>query len=170
MLGLDAELSHYEENLAQRLQGIEFDNLQTTLRDAVTTTRWLGLHYLWVDVVCLIQDDGLDKEKEIGNIASGVDTGFLHHKPMKPKPVQILIRLPGNKIGNLKVYVKSLSYIDINVLLYHRGWALQELLLFPRYSFSAKNEARTACPLRASSLRVEIPCFRVTHSISGARS
>jgi hypothetical protein len=38
-------------------QGIEIAKLTSTFRDAVTVTRELGLRYLWIDSICIIQKD-----------------------------------------------------------------------------------------------------------------
>jgi hypothetical protein len=43
---------------------IRFVNLPKTLQDAVTITRRLGVKYLWVDALCIIQGDKDDWERE----------------------------------------------------------------------------------------------------------
>jgi hypothetical protein len=44
---------------------IEFSLLPKTLKDVVICTRGLGVRYLWVDRLCIIQDDERDKAIEI---------------------------------------------------------------------------------------------------------
>jgi len=44
-------------NLADRLHGIRLADLPKTFRDAVAITRALGVRYLWIDSLCIIQDD-----------------------------------------------------------------------------------------------------------------
>lgn len=39
-------------------QGIEWEELPKTFQDAVLVTRALGVQYLWIDTLCIIQDDG----------------------------------------------------------------------------------------------------------------
>ncbi|KAK7997629.1 hypothetical protein PG989_005669 [Apiospora arundinis] len=50
------------ENIQQRLVGFPLTDLPRTIRDAVEFTRALGLHYLWVDAVCILQDQAKDDE------------------------------------------------------------------------------------------------------------
>ncbi|KAI0965225.1 hypothetical protein F4678DRAFT_453396 [Xylaria arbuscula] len=50
-------------------QGIEVSVLPHTLRDAVTALSSLELEYMWIDALCIKQDDALDKEVEISRMA-----------------------------------------------------------------------------------------------------
>ncbi|KAI1213284.1 heterokaryon incompatibility protein-domain-containing protein [Annulohypoxylon truncatum] len=50
---------------------IHLDELSPTLRDAVRIARWLDIQYLWIDSLCIIQDDAKDWEEQsvqMGNI------------------------------------------------------------------------------------------------------
>lgn len=53
-----------EKNIEARLQGFSFSELPNTFRDAVKVTRELGLQYLWVDSLCIIQWNQEDWERE----------------------------------------------------------------------------------------------------------
>ncbi|KAF4308318.1 hypothetical protein GTA08_BOTSDO03802 [Botryosphaeria dothidea] len=41
-----------------------------TIKDAAQVTRELGLNYIWVDALCIIQDNLDDKKIQIGNMAT----------------------------------------------------------------------------------------------------
>ncbi|TVY90459.1 hypothetical protein LAWI1_G004505 [Lachnellula willkommii] len=52
------------ETLDKRMANIELEELPQTFRDAVEVTRSLGLLYLWIDSLCIIQGDPLDWEEQ----------------------------------------------------------------------------------------------------------
>jgi hypothetical protein len=52
-------------NLDIYTQSIQEDDLPQTLFDAIRFTRALGLQYLWVDSLCIVQDSTEDKERQI---------------------------------------------------------------------------------------------------------
>ena len=44
-------------NIEARKLGFELDELPSSFRDAITVTRALGIRYLWIDSLCIMQDD-----------------------------------------------------------------------------------------------------------------
>lgn len=58
------------DSIAARQKQILYSDLTKTFQDAVTVTRDLGLRYLWIDALCIIQDDAHDWEGESGNMAA----------------------------------------------------------------------------------------------------
>lgn len=61
----------------RRENGITFAQLPETLQDAVLMVRYLGLSYLWVDCLCIIQDDLVDWENEAAQMADVYSNAFL---------------------------------------------------------------------------------------------
>lgn len=51
-------------NLSTQFQAISFDSLPKTIIDAIHLCYKLGFRFLWVDRLCIIQDDARDWEKE----------------------------------------------------------------------------------------------------------
>jgi hypothetical protein len=49
---------------------IPFKSLPKTFQDAVIVTRKLGYHYLWIDALCILQDDLQEWQKEAPKMAS----------------------------------------------------------------------------------------------------
>jgi hypothetical protein len=52
------------------LNGIAFDTLPQTFRDAVAVVRALGYQYLWIDCLCIIQQDADDWHREAARMTS----------------------------------------------------------------------------------------------------
>nr|ADT63861.1 HET domain protein pin-c3 [Neurospora discreta] len=56
-------------NLAQRMERIPFFELPRTFQDAIEITRKLGYRYLWIDSLCIVQDDEQDWAREAALMA-----------------------------------------------------------------------------------------------------
>ncbi|RSL60004.1 hypothetical protein CEP51_013830 [Fusarium floridanum] len=56
-------------NISQYRQGIPMDTLPTFIQEAIQTARSLGYQYLWIDALCIIQDDGLDWDREASKMS-----------------------------------------------------------------------------------------------------
>jgi hypothetical protein len=64
-------------NLARMKERICWNELPQTIKDAITTTRALGIQYLWVDALCIIQDSQEDWEAESKKMADVYGGAFL---------------------------------------------------------------------------------------------
>lgn len=150
---------------------ISFSQLPRTFQDAVTAARALGLRFLWIDSLCIIQDSEADWQEQCarmaniyknafvtiaGPTASGCNSGFLHKRPMPRQQVMLQIST-GRKVDNVMVshhgvidYPSSLIP-ESNSPLAKRGWILQERLLSQRI-------------LYFSSTRMYIECFHNVRS------
>ena len=47
-------------NVEERMRRIKFGDLSTVFQEAVTATRSLGMQYIWIDALCIIQDSKAD--------------------------------------------------------------------------------------------------------------
>ncbi|KAI1450460.1 HET-domain-containing protein [Annulohypoxylon stygium] len=56
---------------------IENHLLPQALKDAVHVTHLLGLEYLWIDALCIVQDDPEDKKREIGQMCAIYQNAFV---------------------------------------------------------------------------------------------
>ena len=80
---------HWESHL----RGLHVDVLPKTLRDAIFVTRGLGLRYLWVDALCILQGSTSYQKVELARMrhyyrsavvvitasgAGNVEDGFLY--------------------------------------------------------------------------------------------
>ncbi|KAH6702239.1 HET domain-containing protein [Verticillium dahliae] len=55
--GPDAPFTTTWVTLTQREEGIEWNDLPRTFQDAITVARQLDVEYMWIDSLCIIQDD-----------------------------------------------------------------------------------------------------------------
>ncbi|KAK3317584.1 heterokaryon incompatibility protein-domain-containing protein [Cercophora scortea] len=172
-----------EATLQNHVTGIPVSSLPQTIQDAVTTTAKLGLRYLWVDVLCIIQDKGHpDKKRELKKmgdyyqnatltiaaaVASTVADGFLH--PRTPSPAcQLPLYAPNGPSGIISITAK-VSHEQTPEPLYTRAWTLEEFLLPPRLLIFGTREAIWQCnssdpkPVIPSNVEYDpaFPCRRL---------
>ncbi|KAK3491205.1 heterokaryon incompatibility protein-domain-containing protein [Neurospora hispaniola] len=65
------------DNLETHKRCINPDDLPPTMHDAIEYTRQLGVHYIWIDSLCIIQDSVLDWREEAGKMASIYQRSYL---------------------------------------------------------------------------------------------
>ncbi|RMJ15169.1 hypothetical protein CDV36_005191 [Fusarium kuroshium] len=133
--GGDQKTKATKETLPRLKAGIAFDKLPATLQDDVTTTHGLGLQYLFVDSLCILQDDEEGMHTQIAQMseiyseaaitilasrAKGVEFSFLHKRQTS---------ILGSRSRD-NLYKMSLGCP--NGPLESRAWALQENLLSAR--------------------------------------
>lgn len=58
------------ENLAQMKRGVSWERVPPVFLDAAEVASKLGIRYLWIDALCIIQDDPLDWASESAKMAS----------------------------------------------------------------------------------------------------
>lgn len=54
---------------SNHLRKISFESLSRTFQEAITVCRLLGIRYLWIDSLCIIQDDSADWEEQAAQMA-----------------------------------------------------------------------------------------------------
>lgn len=138
--------------------------LPQTLLDAIRVTRKLGLQYLWIDALCIIQDDLADKGEEIGNMqalyynatvtivaanAPRCIDGFLLDRQLPEELAQNSVQLSMSCADgqNGTVSVSPITKADkepIDV----RAWTIQEALLSPRRLIYGSRQMWWVCPTK----------------------
>jgi hypothetical protein len=63
--------------LAANLQSIDEMALSPLIRDAVEVTRMIGHRYLWIDALCIVQDDHEDWKREAAKMGSVYESAYL---------------------------------------------------------------------------------------------
>ncbi|KAH6649354.1 heterokaryon incompatibility protein-domain-containing protein [Chaetomium tenue] len=66
----------FEENRKELYQGIAPSSIPKTYLEAMEVTESLGLQYIWIDSLCIIQDDPDDWQRECTNMADVYRYGY----------------------------------------------------------------------------------------------
>ena len=150
-------------NVALREYNLQYEELPQTLQDAILMTRMLGLDYLWIDAICIVQDDKEEWASEaarMGEIysmahivlaataANSATEGFLRPRDRLQK-ISSLVDPKNPFTVNARV-VDTHDYdgghIGLNKQpLSKRGWALQERALARRTVHFLRDEALFEC-------------------------
>jgi hypothetical protein len=144
------------ENLHEWQEHLDLKTLPRTFRDAVKVARGLGIRYLWIDTLCIVQDDKADLQAQIRKMedvftgayvtlsatcATGTTDGFFkkrdnsrHHYPLHV----------ANQSGSLGQFylcdpIDDFKHDVEQSALSKRGWIFQERALSRRIiHFTAK--------------------------------
>ncbi|KAF2824701.1 HET-domain-containing protein [Ophiobolus disseminans] len=66
------------DNIQEFHQGIQFATLPKTWRDAIYVARSIGIRYLWIDALCIIQDSAKDWQRESSMMSMLYRYGFIN--------------------------------------------------------------------------------------------
>jgi hypothetical protein len=132
------------ENLESFLTNISLNDLPKSFRDAITVTNALGVNYLWIDCLCIVQNDSTDWTAEaavMGKIyenaactilaASASDSHqgcFFERDPLSYAPC----RVAGSRNALLASDFRPALQDPPQEPLFKRAWTFQERLLSPR--------------------------------------
>lgn len=137
------------DKLAVYKTAIAIASLPPTFSQAVEITRKLGVRYLWIDSLCILQDSSEDWEQEsanIGNIYGGSFLTIAARAAKNPEGGCFFARQTPALSCRIQYYssdssvVGSMYFRDPDALveklsaapLDSRGWVLQEKVLSPR--------------------------------------
>ena len=160
-------------NIASRRAGIPLGDMPKTFRDAVLITRRLGVRYLWIDSLCIIQDSPADWEAEaikMGRIyrnslvtiaalgsTDSMSGCFTERENFSGQPCKLGLKVPEGVFGSRSggVYVRLKQGTGDNAMfaeraeergpLDSRGWVLQERVLSTRTLNYTSQELRWEC-------------------------
>lgn len=142
-------------------EDIPFSRLPKTLQDSIITTWKLGLQFIWIDCLCIAQDDDQEKATEIAKMpqiyrgayitisaarSQSSDEGFLHDVQVPSTNASIFkmaYACPKGRLGTILLFHDSVSQLEepINT----RGWTLQEYLLSQRLLIYGVHGLRFGC-------------------------
>ncbi|KAF2665660.1 HET-domain-containing protein [Microthyrium microscopicum] len=147
---------------------IPFSELPLNFQDAITITRDLGIRYIWIDCLCILQDspsDWLTESQNMGmlyqnstvTISAMVSErsthGILKGNPPIPDPRPRKLSVCSDKLSTIGISVErmssneeSLRVLDMRAPLAARGWCLQESILSPRQLYYGNEQIYWRCP------------------------
>lgn len=165
------------QNIATYVKyGLEILHFPKTIREAILATNRLGIRFLWIDALCILQDSDEDKLMQIRMMAkiyrnsfltliaacgNNVNEGFLYQdRPQKVPDARIPYRCPDGRIGSVWIAAvldarsedASRSYYDELEPVNHRGWCLQERLLSPRCLIYASHTLQYYCQTETANI------------------
>ncbi|GAB1319881.1 hypothetical protein MFIFM68171_10091 [Madurella fahalii] len=175
---LDGVIKTETTNIEEHQGGITVDSLPKTVRDAVYVCRGLKIPYLWVDALCIVQNDEKDWQKEAARMhqvyscsyltiaahrAASCKDGFLGEQNFGQLGWQQLfqakvwdedgIREPGNRPYSYEIkqlVLRTGKGADSSPSpLMRRGWTLQEALLPRRTIHYTGDELVWECATRS---------------------
>jgi len=164
-----------KETLQSRLAGISWKDLSKTFQDAIIITNNLGYRYIWIDSMCIIQNDHQDWELESKNMGSIYQNSVLTIAAGRSKDgdggcFTTTTDLPGKEV--LNPYTKSptgvfcrrqMAHSSVNLQpqndetgklgrtdwpLSRRAWTFQEELLSSRLLYYGPEELVWQCNTR----------------------
>ncbi|KAK4213020.1 heterokaryon incompatibility protein-domain-containing protein [Rhypophila decipiens] len=127
------------ENIRSHLSEIPMSSFPATLRDAIDLAKALGFVYIWIDALCIIQDDENDWAEQAAqmtdiyrgcalNIAAsdspGCDVGII--TTIDGFSVSVGTTKCGDCVSNIRVATDRHRLHPSKHILSTRGWTLQE--------------------------------------------
>ncbi|KAI0760155.1 heterokaryon incompatibility protein-domain-containing protein, partial [Fomes fomentarius] len=139
-------------NVDARREAIDGAELPANFLEAMRTTRELGIRYLWIDALCIIQDCDEHWRAEAAKMAaiysgaavvvSAMDSASSTAGILKPNRVAS-VRLDGTHVvqKNLPLFQQEVASCPLN----RRGWCMQERLLAPAILHYGKHQLYWEC-------------------------
>ncbi|KAF2107346.1 heterokaryon incompatibility protein-domain-containing protein [Lophiotrema nucula] len=148
-----------KDNIGKHRNSVSWEHLPKTFQDAITFTRRLGINFIWIDSLCIIQDDDTDWHRQASKMAAiykqafvtlaatastggstGMFTGSLRHIVEHTTP----------GFGPFQVHFRNrprhlLLDHPTSFPLLERGWVYQERLLSPRVIHFGPDELSWEC-------------------------
>lgn len=150
-----------QSNLSSRLSGFSLSDLPKTLKDSVILTRRLGIPYIWIDAICIVQD-GPEWGSEAGRMMQYYENAYLSIIPvlsassedsfLRSRPIWVSQRVdeacsaqPGRAIRFTYPIPKGVSDEISRSRWNSRAWTFQEHVLSARNLFLGTHEMQFEC-------------------------
>lgn len=159
-------LTTTKETLRSRMAGISWSDLPPTFQEAITMTRHFGVRYLWIDSLCILQNDPQDWEEQSAEMGRIYGNAIITiSATASSDSTQGLFRCAAPEYTAVKVvhgheyqdiyarkrlqhdnyYPGPLNTNDFFLPLQTRAWVLQEHYLSPRVLQFSSDEVVWEC-------------------------
>lgn len=161
-------------NIPDMMMGVERTNLPSIVSDAISITGVLGFKYIWIDSLCIIQDDAQDWEEESARMCSIYEGAYLtivassaesadvplaeryqRHEPTvfrcrrsaksNNEKVSAVFQLASREECEYGFHNDDAVRRPDREPLHDRGWTLQEAILSTRVVFYTPTELQWQC-------------------------
>jgi len=168
-------------NLCAYECSLPIDSLSRTFQDAFLATVKLNFQYIWIDSLCIVQDDPDDWKREslsmhkiykhaacnisASGFANGKEGFILSNRRINPSPVAITLGRTANQSSSEKSHYLACAFpweVMREGPVFNRAWTLQEQLLARRTVHFDDSQVHWECK---SMVANEVwPCgWRNTH-------
>jgi hypothetical protein len=145
-----------KHTLSKYLDEVSLLSIPKTLQDAVFVTRQVGIRYLWIDSLCIIQDDPIDMASELSTmhtiyknstVVIAAQFPTIVHQGFLQRPLKEAIKLPFCHGGGVKgnVHLAFDPRIAKCEALNTRAWVFQEAVLARRLLIYSRTGVAWSC-------------------------
>lgn len=169
--GNDKESMTTKSNVKDRLKSIDASDLSLTFQHSFVVTAQMGLAYLWIDALAIVQDDERDWQEECPKMASiyqnsaftifaadskSVDLGLIYRRPTDNDIRSLSCDLCYRNAAGKPASVVTLSHCswypffdhtapEAGSILKDRGWITQERTFSPRRLYFGNGQMYWEC-------------------------
>ncbi|KAF2802150.1 HET-domain-containing protein, partial [Mytilinidion resinicola] len=170
-------------NLEEYTRRLDLLALPQTLREAIKVAKDLGILYLWIDALCILQDSDADKQHELATMqrvyrnalitivvasSDDVTNGFLQPRPQlyTAYTYTIPFRVGTNLFGTVSFStMKEIAHEESLEPINRRCWTLQEQILSTRSLYFASHTLQWRCSQGERNLSDSLHVTRWRNSI-----
>ncbi|KAK3388523.1 heterokaryon incompatibility protein-domain-containing protein [Sordaria brevicollis] len=186
--GTTSRLQLKKENMGDLLRHIDVAGLPTTYKEGISISLALGFSYIWIDSLCIIQDDAEDWTKEATTMknvfehcsvnlsataaADSSESCFTYRDPVTIQPLDVTInwqeKKPSKSRFRFGVHWVDIRQTDIvSSPLHSRAWVFQEANLSRRRIDLGRSQAwwhcqqNWACEMHPSGVPDDMPNYNI---------
>ncbi|KAJ6510355.1 HET-domain-containing protein [Mycena sanguinolenta] len=154
------------ERLEAYISGIDPSLLPQTIKDAIVWTHALGLRYLWVDSLCILQDSKDDKVREIARIRTIFQHSYTtliaasahqDRTSNRSQDVEFPFFCPDGQVGRMWLSPVWRQYDGSMEPVNQRAWCLEERLFSPRSLVFASHTLQFHCQTSIVNIGDSLP-------------